>query len=379
MPLNYLELQPKLREFARHAAGALKAGEDQRKQLMEWLQECAAAPQTDVRQRCQAQMGERTALPAGEALDQTFAAGKAAACMLLAADGSQIVPSAHDAVPLALINVGMVVLDTAGHQAPAVVTSSTIENDSPEGIEFAHMSEDWISLKRDVAEMDILAKYDPPQNQPVVALRDGPLELFHQPQESEAFAQAFQQYIALLKQLSRKGFSLAGYIDRSQSTTITQMLHIFKTGQPLPKDQNALPDIRLMELLLPPGRRSAIFELQSPSSAHYSDNLRLHFFYLNVGRSEKPYVVRVELPAWVALDPQRVAQLQSLLLEQCALLGNRPYPYILHRAHETAVVHFDEKEQLQQALQIELRKNGADAPQTSYKQTAKELQTRTRM
>ena len=379
MPLNYLELQPKLREFARHAAAALKAGEDQRKQLMEWLQECAAAHQTDVRQRCQAQMGERTALPAGEALDQTFAAGKAAACVLLAADGSQIVPSAHDAVPLALINVGMVVLDTAGHQAPQVITSSTIENDSSEGIEFAHMSEDWISLKRDVAEMDILAKYDPLLNQPVIALRDGPLELFHQPQESEAFAQAFQQYIALLKQLSRKGFSLAGYIDRSQSTTVTQMLHIFKTGQPLPKDQKALPDVRLMELLLPPGSRSAIFELQSPSSAHYSDDLRVHFFYLNVGRSEKPYVVRVELPVWVARDPQRVAQVQSFLLEQCALLGNRPYPYILHRAHETAVVHFDEKEQLQQALQIELRKNGADAPQTSYKQTAKELQTRTRM
>ncbi len=379
MPLNYLELQPRLREFARHAAAALKASEDQRRQLMEWLQECAAAPQADVRQRCQSQVGERTALPAGEALDRTFAAGETAACMLLAADGSQIVPSAHDAVPLALINVGMVVLDTTGQQDPKVITSSTIENDSPEGIEFAHMSEDWISLKRDVAEMDILASYDPPRNQPVIALRDGPLELFHQPQESEAFTQAFQQYIALLKQLSQKGFSLAGYIDRSQSTTITQMLHIFKTGQPLPKDQKALPDVRLMELLLPPGRRSAIFELQSPSSAHYSDDLRLHFFYLNVGRSEKPYVVRVELPAWVARDGQRVALLHSLLLEQCALLGNRPYPYILHRAHETAVVHFDEKEQLQQALQIELRKNGADAPQTSYKQTAKELQTRTRM
>jgi hypothetical protein len=379
MPLNYLELQPQLRDYAQKSAAAREKTAAQREQLLAWLNECAGEPRETLRQHCRAFADERCALPAGEAVNQYFSSSGSGNCLLLAADGSQIVPSAHDAVPLALVNTSLVILDTASGQAPVIRTESAILDDFPAGVEFDLLSEDLINLKRDVAELDILVRCQASQDLPVIALRDGPLELYHEPRQGRQFQPEFERYIAAMQQLAQKDFSLAGYIDRSQSTTITQMLYIFKTGQPLPKEQKTLPDVSLMEALLPPGRRSAVFEMQSTSSKHYGETLRVHFFYLNVGRPEKAYIVRVEIPAWVAGNPEKVERLQIVLLEQCRIMGSRPYPYLLHRAHEEAVVHYDEKEQLQRALLQELQNKGMHALQPSNKLAAKMLQTRTRM
>ena len=379
MPLNYLKLQPQLRDYAQKSAAAREKTTAQREQLLAWLNECAGEPRETLRQSCRAFADERCALPAGEVVNRFFSSSGSGECLLLAADGSQIVPSAHDAVPLALINTSLVMLDTASGQAPVIRTESAILEDFPAGVEFELLSEDLISLKRDVAELDILVSCQASHDLPVIALRDGPLELYHEPRQGRQFQPEFERYIAAMQLLAQKDFSLAGYIDRSQSTTITQMLYIFKTGQPLPKEQKALPDVSLMEALLPPGGRSAVFEMQSTSSKHYSETLRVHFFYLNVGRPEKAYIVRVEIPAWVAGNPKKIERLQNVLLEQCRVMSSRPYPYLLHRAHEEAVVHYDEKEQLQRALLQELQNKGIDALQPSNKLAAKMLQTRTRM
>ena len=380
MPLNYLDLQPKIRAYAQRAAAAFSKQETQLSELMEWLQACAETPQSEVIERCRQHNTTRCALPAGEAVDSAHPAPpKAGACILLAADGSQIIPSTHDAVPLALINTSLISMNNEGSQPPKVTVLSEILNLEESGVEIDLLSEDLISLRRDVAEIQIIQAFQPEQALPVIALRDGPLELFHQPQESQAFKEAFEEYISLLKSLSEKDFSLAGYIDRSQSTTITQMLTIYQTGQPIPRERAALADKALMATLLAPGQRSALFELQSTSSQHYHGKLAIHFFYLNVSAGDKPYIVRVEIPAWVAADISQVDRMHAVLLEQCGMLGKRPYPYLLHRSHEEAVVHFDEKEQLQLSLQAELLKQGVDILQISNKLAAKELPKRTRM
>ena len=380
MPLNYLDLQPKIRAYAQRAAAAFSKQETQLAELLEWLHACAETPQSEVSERCRQHNTTRCALPAGETVDSAFPAqSQAGACILLAADGSQIIPNTHDAVPLALVNTSLISLNNQSGQPPRVSVVSEILNMEPDGVEIELLSEDLINLRRDVAEVRIIQTYQPSDDLPVIALRDGPLELFHQPQESDIFKQAFAEYIELLTQLHEQNYSLAGYIDRSQSTTLTQMLTIFKTGQPVPRERAALADKTLMAKLLPPGQRSAIFALQSTSSQHYREDLAVHFFYLNVSSNDKPYIVRVEIPAWVARDAGKVERLHATLLEQCRLLGQRPYPYVLHRSHEEAVVHFDEKEQLQLTLQTELLKQGVDIFQISNKLAAKELSNRTRM
>jgi hypothetical protein len=88
--------------------------------------------------------------------------------------------------------------------------------------------------------------------------------------------------------------------------------------------------------------------------------------------------VRVEVPKWVVDDKEKLDLLHGVLVEQCRMMGNKPYPYLLHRAHETAVVKHEEKQQIEQLLTMELRRNNEDVDDGSYKQSAKDLPGRTR-
>jgi hypothetical protein len=115
--------------------------------------------------------------------------------------------------------------------------------------------------------------------------------------------------------------------------------------------------------------------MQSRSARVYRQRraeLALHFFYINVGREGHPWLARVDLPAWVATSPAMLDQTQAVLAAQCRILGTRPYPYLLHRAHETARVTLDEKTELELMIQNELRRHGVQV-EGSHKQGLKEL------
>ncbi|RLD02797.1 MAG: hypothetical protein DRI32_08315, partial [Chloroflexi bacterium] len=83
--------------------------------------------------------------------------------------------------------------------------------------------------------------------------------------------------------------------------------------------------------------------------------------------------VRVEIPKWVADDEEKLNNLHAALIEQSRILGNKPYPYLLHRSHEVAVVSFDEKRQVEQMLTLELRRNNGEVGEQSGKQSTKEV------
>ena len=89
--------------------------------------------------------------------------------------------------------------------------------------------------------------------------------------------------------------------------------------------------------------------------------------------------MRVEVPAWVAEDKKLLNDLHAVLVDQCQAISNRPYPYLLHRAHETAVVTRDEKEQVDTMISLELRNRGLKPGFKSGKQYHKDLEGRTRI
>ena len=86
----------------------------------------------------------------------------------------------------------------------------------------------------------------------------------------------------------------------------------------------------------------------------------------------------MEIPKWVADDKTKLDLLHGVLVEQCRVMGSRPYPYLLHRAHETAVVKPEEKQQIEQMLIMEMRKYDEEVDDGSYKQSAKDLPGRIR-
>jgi hypothetical protein len=52
---------------------------------------------------------------------------------------------------------------------------------------------------------------------------------------------------------------------------------------------------------------------------------------------------------------------------------------LLHRAHETAVVSLDERDQVTQMISMELRQRGVSIEGPSHKQSAKDQPGRTRL
>ena len=87
----------------------------------------------------------------------------------------------------------------------------------------------------------------------------------------------------------------------------------------------------------------------------------------------------MEVPRWTAENKTSLNTLHQALLDQCRLLGSQPYPYVLHRAHEEAIIHLDEKEDLTNLLTYYFQQVGVEFSGKSHKLSAKELKKRKRM
>jgi hypothetical protein len=303
---------------------------------------------------------------------------------LIAADGSQIVPDRHAAVQFGVVNVGAIALQLNSGKTPDIFTDSTLYFGDELLTEYGTtLSEGMIALRRDVAErtkLAELAKHYPP---PVITFTDGPIELWgnKDPNTAKQYESGMREYLGALSRLQENDVVTAGYVDKPGANLVVRLLEIMIAS---PDDLSNLrayhPLLGVSDLwlfgekknpLLKSGERSAVFELQSKAKLNYKGVLALHFFYLNVGTEEHPYPVRVEIPKWVADDEEKLNNLHAALIQQCRILGSKPYPYLLHRSHEVAVVSFDEKRQVEQMLIRELNENEIEVEEVSGKKSAK--------
>jgi hypothetical protein len=247
------------------------------------------------------------------------------------------------------------------------------------------VSEESIEPHRDIAERRKLLELAPNYPAPVLALTDGPVELWGAKNGGEDdYRKNLEIHKSVLSQLQAKNVTVAGYVDKPGADLVVRTLEIAQFSDPEEyKNIRKLHPLRgvtdrWLYDFLPAGHRSAVLGLQSSSRLHYTGDLSIHFFYLNVGEEKHSWLVRVEFPRWVAEDACKLNLLHFALLQQCRMMGARPYPYILHRAHEIAVVKLEEKKQVEQMLKIELRRTGGEVETESNKQSAKDLPGRTR-
>ena len=322
----------------------------------------------------------RCALPVQEALNSHYPLPPLPEQVtLIAADGSQIFADRHAEVEYCLVNTGAIWMRYGSAEAPITsIRSQLIYAEQLEG-----MSDDRLSLQRDLAERKRLLELAEQAIAPVITLTDGPLELWTTTLEEGRVAGEFKRsldiYLEVLRKLREIDVTTAGYVDKPGADLVIRLLEVTKAEAgdlaELRKYHpfNGVTDIELYRNLLPPGERSAIFGIQSRSSKPYQGDVRLHFFYLNVGREEHPYLVRVEVPAWVAEDSAMLDNLHAVLVNQCQMIGARAYPYLLHRAHETALVNLEDKEQVTQMIVQELRKRGLEVAGSSAKQYNKDV------
>lgn len=286
---------------------------------------------------------------------------------LLACDGSQITPSRHDEIGFGLINTAVVEFISHSGETPRIRTQTELLpfDDLP--------TEDMVGVRRDAAEKKALAEAAAASDRNLMtfALCDGPLELFGKTPEMTEYDRFRKLYIEALTALAEADVPAVGYIDRPGSDPVLQMLDLVNTERNRKDRKTRGTDSLVFSRLLGPGERSAVFGLNSASNRELPEELRTCFFYMNIGRPGHPYISRVEFPARAA-DEAVPDLLHAVLIEQCRMLGGHPYPFILHRAHECAVVTIAEKEEIKGLLLHEMAESGLKIPEKSNKQIAKD-------
>ncbi|MFZ5881821.1 MAG: DNA double-strand break repair nuclease NurA [Chloroflexota bacterium] len=393
MPIDYQQIHTQVKAIGQGARERQKKKEERQAQARALLSACASqldALRNKVDSAKAADPNLRCALPLNEPLDFSAPApAPVKEATLIAADGSQINPDRHAAVQFGLINVGAIILKLNSGAAPEIFTDSELlygDDLLPNGLP---LSDGMVALRRDLKERSALDGLSQGLTGEVVTFTDGPIELWGaQGEDARAYAEFLERYKTLLSRLQSRGVITAGYVDKPAADLVGRLLEIVSA------DNEQMQKIRehhplrgvsdrwlygeRSQPLLPPGHRSAVFQIQSSAEKNYKGLLALHFFYLNVGAEGHPWPVRVEIPKWVVDDPASLDLLHGVLVEQCRMMGSRPYPYLLHRAHETAVVKLEEKQQIEQMLQLELRRHDTDMDEGSYKQSAKDLSGRPR-
>ncbi len=389
MPVNLIDIKKRLEGFSAQA-GQYKERITERKAVLAELIMMYADRLDEVIVRfnraAEVVPRLRCAVPVDEPLDAVIPMGEAPEVYtVLAADGSQINPSRHTRVPFCVINIGVVTMHVGSGEAPEIFTQSELLDYegvfSPGG---GMISEGSVALMRDFGERSAMMELAEDVQSPALAMIDGPLELIREPRESAGFSKILDQYLDILMKYRDRDLALLGYIDKSQSDLVGRLLELMTLSDAdlqayhqRERRFTGVGDGHLMsQLLQNPGERSAIFAIHSQSAQHFRNDLALHFFYLNVGKADQPHLARVEVPQWVAADRDFVGMLQAVLTEQAKVLGTRPYPYLLHRAHEEALVTLSEHQHVEEMIVAEFERRGIPVDEPSYKQYHKDLPTK---
>ena len=389
MPINFQEIYTRIQEIGAGAQERRKKKEERQQLARDLLQTYAseldflhskvdAAKQADANIRC--------ALPLNESLASSHPAPVSVSdATLIAADGSQILPDRHAAVQFGLINVGAITLKMNSGESPQVSTDSQLLFDHELYTETGSVSQDDIEFSRDIAERKKLLELAKEQTGTLIALTDGPVEIWGAKSANEGdYQKTLNEHKSILSQLQSRDVTVAGYVDKPGADLVVRLLELTMLDMEQMKEVRKQHPLRgvtdrwLFSGILKSHERSAVFALQSSSRARYTGSLSLHFFYLNVGDEKHPSIVRVEIPEWVAKDETKMELLHSVLIQQCEIMGAKPYPYILHRAHEIAVVSFEEKKQIEQMIQQMQLNNQEALDEISSKQSAKDLAGRLR-
>jgi len=393
MPIDYQQIYEKIQEIGKGARERKKTLEERRTKARELLDVYTSeldALRSKVDAAKAIDQNIRCALPLDEELASSYPPPDSdIQATLIAADGSQINPDRHAAIQFSLVNVGAITMRLNSGEAPKIDTESELlfgDDLLPNGFP---LSDGMVALKRDVAERSKLDELSKGIKGQVVTFTDGPVELWGaKGEDTKSYLDYVEKYKGVLSRLQGRGVITAGYVDKPSADLVIRLLEIMMADNDQMQKLREFHPLRGVSdrwlygekenPLLPPGHRSAVFKIQSSSEKNYKGGLSVHFFYLNVGTEGHPWPVRVEIPKWVVDDKEKLNLLHSVLVDQCRMMGSRPYPYLLHRAHETAVVKNEEKQQIEQLLSMELRKQNEDIDEGSFKQSAKDLKGRTK-
>ena len=303
--------------------------------------------------------------------------------VVVATDGSQIEADRHYGLECHLINIGLVTLRYGADASGRLEVVSRILfgddlylTDPNNPADRQKLEGQLLGTQRSILELreaQGLAAETPPEL-PALALQDGTLTLWnllgsqHRRFVSEALLDhEFLPTLDGFRELQRtRRLGLAGYISQSGSAEVVNLLRLLicdkqpaidcaahcRLSHPHPDRTcdavDGVLDRDLFAEILDYGERSAVFQLESPEvKDQYGDHATC-FFYLQVGTE----VARVEIPGWLARQPDRVRLVHQLVLDQVE--RGFGYPAALIEAHERAIVRAADRDDFAHLLEREL-------------------------
>ncbi|WP_060687206.1 DNA double-strand break repair nuclease NurA [Ardenticatena maritima] len=317
--------------------------------------------------------------------------------IVAAADGSNMPPDRHTSIQFYVINTGMVWLEYGGTAQCELETETTLyyqtEDLYLDGEARQYPVEgSRLSARMAIAELHALrraveeARHRIPDT-PIVALLDGTLILWTiQTEPDQVRKPLLEEYLQVLDWFAEQHIPVASYISDSGSYELTNLLRIAicarqttccrpptppATEGPLAlcRSLERIRDAALMRRHLSPGERSILFASESQILKHYREH-EVRFFYMHTGEE----IARVEIPDWVAQDPDLLALTHAALWDQCRRSGSQPpYPPALHEAHECAVLSTQDRQNILNLIEEELARY-----QISIQWSAKSMHKRLR-
>ena len=367
MPVNYAQLEHTQGQFASEYA-AWEAEQVARAGILKGLLSDAAANPDLLRQAIEEAEQQLTNLYLAKPTSEPILTHKALPVLpqrytLIAADGSQIVPSRHRALQFGVVNVGLIKAHIGSGEPPETwVETELLALDQIRTDEGTLIGEDDVALLRDLAERKLIRQAVSPEDAPpVITLTDGQLDVFYRSTIQGDRSQEVQREVLEIDQdLRRRGVITAGYIEPG-SSMLSRMLAIFQCKRQSLALESKNRELHLgdrfilRETLSAPGERSAIFEAITHGARKPNNSMPIAFFYLNVSCDEsEPCLIRLEFPLWVSEVPALVDMLHAVIYKEAQVLDAHPYPYLLHRAHELAVVKRIEADEIEVMLQSQL-------------------------
>lgn len=306
---------------------------------------------------------------------------------VLATDGSQIEVSRHEVAGCYLINVGEVLLDY-GSNPGAAISSRPDLFFADDDLHPLYGGEDRpadgaiVGTVRDTAELHRLAELIREADRPGIALVDGTLILWRDETNPRGLAKLdpddlkrrrLDAMLQLFEAGKEQGIPVVGYVSSPGGSDVVNALKVMICPeQPVDCDRcpytppntrrtaiktkpcdviDRVTDGRIFSETLQPGERSPLFWSGAPVLEAYGEH-QIAFCYLDTGYE----IARLEVPKWVADDPEAMRTAHALAYDQA--VRGRGYPVALAEAHEAAVVRGADRNAFFTVLQRKLARDG---------------------
>jgi hypothetical protein len=267
---------------------------------------------------------------------------------IFSVDGSQIYPDRHQGTSCYLINVGSVHIHynkqkttVALHSEPHVFVPTNEQEAEESSLDHVNCKRQDFELK---ASHELIQCLSASEKNDAALLFDGSLIFWHLEGKDPAMKQEYcNRYFQSLYVLYQSKMLTAGYISMPKSKELVNLLKLALADfDPLNNDAHKkideVLDAHLANFFLPTAHHSIMFKSNSLITELYPSSLKPYFFYLNTGFE----IARIEIPAWIAHNPDAIKTLVTIILDQTQ--KGRGYPVCLAEAHEQAVVKGPDRE-----------------------------------